>query len=94
MADGVVVAMTVVTVVPADVNLVVVFSVVVVPLVVVVTEVNSSGKQANTFTLSMVRSSPASSSATGTSLTAVAVVWLGSTAFTTPSVLLNTCKGR
>lgn len=86
---GVLVEIAVVTVVPAEVNLVVVFSVVVAPLVVVVTDVNSSGKQPKIW-ISMTETVSAPSVAiTGTILTAVATTALGIVVSIRPSSLLS-----
>jgi len=73
---GAVVVITVVTMVPAEVNFVVVFSVVVTPVVLVDTTEISSGKQAKQATESMLMVSSLSSSVTGTIFTVVAGVLL------------------
>lgn len=82
---GVVVVTTVVTMVPAEVNLVVVFSVVVMPLVLVDTVVNMSGKHAKHRTSSIFMNSLLSSSTiSGTIFTAVANTLLGKATSMTP----------
>lgn len=85
---GVVVVMTVVIVVPADVNLVVVLSMTVVPAVVVVTVVNSSTKQANILMPSIVNTSDPSWPESGTIFTIMAGILSANTALMLPAFSL------
>ena len=96
VVTGAVVVITVVTTVPAEVNLVVVFSVVVTPVVLVDTTETSSGKQLKQPTESMLMVSTSSSTISGTIFTAVATILLGRVMsimpFSSLSYTYNACQ--
>lgn len=84
VVSGVNVVVTVVTVVPAEVNFVVVVFFVVVPVGVVVTDVSSSSKQANILSSSISKLTVPSSSDTGTIFKTTASILSGNIAATLP----------